>query len=153
MITGAAIVAEARTWLGTPFHHQGRVKGAGVDCVGTPGESARALGCKVDYPSGYSRLPDGVTLESELDRQMLIVWQRGMGDRLALMRPGDVLMFRMPKLPRHVGLYCGVVDGEHRFIHATSDAGRVVEVNLDAYWQRALKKVYRFREVAAGEGA
>lgn len=25
-------VAEAITWLGTPYHHQGRVKGVGVDC-------------------------------------------------------------------------------------------------------------------------
>ena len=24
-------VAEALTWLGTPYHHQGRVKGVGVD--------------------------------------------------------------------------------------------------------------------------
>ncbi len=28
----AAIIAEAVTWLGTPWHHQARVKGAGVDC-------------------------------------------------------------------------------------------------------------------------
>lgn len=26
------VVAEARTWLKTPFHHEARVKGAGVDC-------------------------------------------------------------------------------------------------------------------------
>ena len=29
----AAIVAEALTWLGTPYHHLGDVKGAGVDCA------------------------------------------------------------------------------------------------------------------------
>lgn len=28
-----AIIAEARTWIGTPFHHESRVKGAGVDCA------------------------------------------------------------------------------------------------------------------------
>ncbi|HVB17254.1 MAG TPA: hydrolase [Stellaceae bacterium] len=28
-----AVVDEARAWLGTPFHHAGRVKGAGVDCL------------------------------------------------------------------------------------------------------------------------
>ena len=27
-----AIVQEALSWLGTPYHHQGRVKGCGVDC-------------------------------------------------------------------------------------------------------------------------
>ena len=26
------IVAEVKSWILTPFHHQGRVKGAGVDC-------------------------------------------------------------------------------------------------------------------------
>jgi len=29
----AAVVAEAKTWLGTKFHHEARVKGAGVDCL------------------------------------------------------------------------------------------------------------------------
>jgi NlpC/P60 family putative phage cell wall peptidase len=29
----AAIVAEARTWLGTRYHHLGDVKGHGVDCA------------------------------------------------------------------------------------------------------------------------
>ena len=29
----AAVVAEARQWLRTPYHHMGRVKGAGVDCA------------------------------------------------------------------------------------------------------------------------
>ena len=26
------LVAEALSWLGTPYHHAGRVKGGGVDC-------------------------------------------------------------------------------------------------------------------------
>ncbi len=28
-----AVVAEARRWIGTPFHHAARVKGEGVDCL------------------------------------------------------------------------------------------------------------------------
>ena len=31
--TRNAAIAEARTWLGTPYHHRARVKGAGVDCL------------------------------------------------------------------------------------------------------------------------
>lgn len=27
------VVDEAKTWIMTPYHHQGRVKGAGVDCL------------------------------------------------------------------------------------------------------------------------
>ena len=29
----AAVIAEAQSWLGTPYHHMGRVKGAGADCL------------------------------------------------------------------------------------------------------------------------
>lgn len=29
----AAVVAEALTWLGTPWRHRGRMKGVGVDCA------------------------------------------------------------------------------------------------------------------------
>ena len=28
-----AVVAEAASWIGTPFHHAARVKGQGVDCL------------------------------------------------------------------------------------------------------------------------
>jgi cell wall-associated NlpC family hydrolase len=28
-----AIAQEARTWVGTPFHHAAAIKGAGVDCI------------------------------------------------------------------------------------------------------------------------
>ena len=28
------IVTEARTWVRTPYHHQARLKGVGVDCAG-----------------------------------------------------------------------------------------------------------------------
>jgi hypothetical protein len=27
------VVEEARGWLGSPYHHMGRVKGAGTDCL------------------------------------------------------------------------------------------------------------------------
>lgn len=32
----AVIVAEARSWVGTPYHIRGRVKGAGADCGSLP---------------------------------------------------------------------------------------------------------------------
>ena len=31
--TRDAVVREARTWIGTPYHHRAAVKGAGVDCA------------------------------------------------------------------------------------------------------------------------
>jgi hypothetical protein len=34
MVTREAIVAAARSWLGTPYHHQASLKGVGSDCIG-----------------------------------------------------------------------------------------------------------------------
>ena len=33
MTTRDQVVAEAMSWLGTPFHHEARLKGVGVDCA------------------------------------------------------------------------------------------------------------------------
>jgi NlpC/P60 family putative phage cell wall peptidase len=34
MVTRETIVAAARSWFGTPYHHQASVKGVGSDCLG-----------------------------------------------------------------------------------------------------------------------
>jgi cell wall-associated NlpC family hydrolase len=51
--TRTSILKEARTWIGTPYHHRGRVKGVGVDCGGLIYELfARHLPLK-PFPSDY----------------------------------------------------------------------------------------------------
>lgn len=42
------VIAEARSWLGTPYHHAARVKGAGVDCAMLLAEVYEKAGV-VDY--------------------------------------------------------------------------------------------------------
>ena len=39
-----AVTREAETWLGTPYHHMGRVKGAGTDCLMMLAEVYEAAG-------------------------------------------------------------------------------------------------------------
>lgn len=42
----------ARSWIGTPYHHMGRIKGAGVDCAMFPLEVYREAGLigEIDVP-------------------------------------------------------------------------------------------------------
>lgn len=40
----SAVAAEARTWLRTPYHHRGRIKGVGVDCALFPASVYEAVG-------------------------------------------------------------------------------------------------------------
>ena len=53
-----AIVAEARTWLGVPWRHQGRSR-AGVDCAGLVVLVARALELADHDSTAYGRRAQG----------------------------------------------------------------------------------------------
>ena len=55
MTDSAKIVAQARSWLGTPYHHQARLKGVGCDCLGLLRGLWRALiGPEPESPHAYS---------------------------------------------------------------------------------------------------
>jgi hypothetical protein len=48
-----AVIAEARSWIGTPFHDRARVKGAGVDCLQLLIASYHAAGLLPDLRPDY----------------------------------------------------------------------------------------------------
>lgn len=53
-----AVCRIARSWLGTPYHHMGRIKGVGVDCAMFPLEVYREAGligdiCVPYYPPDW----------------------------------------------------------------------------------------------------
>ena len=51
----ALIVAEARSWIGTPYRHQGSLKGAGCDCLGLGRGVWRAIyGSEPETPGPYT---------------------------------------------------------------------------------------------------
>ena len=55
MVSRAAIIAEARGWIGTPYCHQASLKGAGCDCLGLIRGVWRALyGAEPEAPGPYS---------------------------------------------------------------------------------------------------
>lgn len=70
---GDRIIAEALTWVGTPFHEQADVKGVGVDCVFFYARTYQAVGVvPLDwpdprpYPSGRYREGIGTRYRDEL---------------------------------------------------------------------------------------
>jgi NlpC/P60 family putative phage cell wall peptidase len=133
------IVAAARTWIGTPFEHQGRLKGAGVDCAGLVVGVARELGLPHADVDGYGRNPRRALLEAELAAQMDPI-------ALAELRPGDVLLFRIEREPQHLGIVSSIEP--LAVVHAFSGAGlmRCVEHSLDYRWQRRIIGAYRYRQ-------
>jgi len=125
MTTRAQIVNAARQWLETPFHHQARLKGVGVDCVGLVIGVARELGLIAsDFDvTGYPRSPNGRTLLAIADQHMTPIDQ-------AAMQPGDVVVVSFDRDPQHLGIVGDYRHGGLSIIHAASQAGRVIETRL-----------------------
>ncbi len=136
MVTRAQVVAEARGWLGTPFEHQGRVQGAGVDCIGLLIGVAQSLGLTQFDVTGYARAPSDGLLQGGCREHLQPV-------QLASAQPGDVLLMRFKREPQHVGLVADYVHGGLSVIHSYQGAGGVVEHRLDALWLRRVVSVWR----------
>ena len=74
MTQAQTIVTQARTWIGTPFHHQARLKGKGCDCLGLIVGVVDELGLKDKHGQPlagydevtYSKEPDGAYLTEKL---------------------------------------------------------------------------------------
>lgn len=123
--TAAAAVPQARAWLGTPWRHQARLQGVGVDCVGLLIGVARALGvvpAGFDV-TGYARQPDGHSLMRHLRGLLTEV------PHPADLRPGDFLCVAFDQHPQHVGVVGDYLHGGPSIIHAINGRG-VVETRL-----------------------
>ncbi|WP_069437885.1 hypothetical protein [Methyloceanibacter methanicus] len=106
-----AIVSCARGWLGTPYHHQGSVRGAGCDCLGLIRGVWRALyGPEPETMPPYSRdwgnATGSETLIAAACRHLVPL------DSVGDARPGDVLVFRMRDkgVAKHAGILSALPD-------------------------------------------
>lgn len=140
-----AIVAEARTWMGTPFHHQASLKGVGCDCIGLVRGVARAVGFRDPFTTGeairfagYGRTPDPRRL---LEACALYLHKIPLPEAVA----GDILVMRFVREPQHFALITGRLPD--RMIHSHASVGRVTESGIDARWWKRVLGAYRFREL------
>lgn len=120
-----AIVAEARTWLKTPWHHMARIKGAGVDCAQLLLGVYHACGHIPDVDLGY--YPPDWHLHQELPRFLQVLMQYAdpiPGPAL----PGDVAMFQYGRHAAHGSI---VVEWPY-IIHAFRDEGAVTVSDVAA---------------------
>lgn len=136
MVSRSEIIAEARTWLGTPFHHQGRLKGVGVDCAGVVIGVAKALGLSDFDTTAYPRIPSAEQLRRALDANMESIFVQDA-------KEGDVLVFCFDREEQHVGFLSDV-----GIIHSYSQVKKCVEHSLDATWKSRIRGAYRFRGIA-----
>jgi NlpC/P60 family putative phage cell wall peptidase len=140
----AAIVAEARRWLGTPYRHQASVMGAGADCLGlVRGVWRGVVGEEPEKPPAYT--PDWA--EALGEETLLFAAQRHCREIAAgAACAGDILLFRMAL--GAPAKHAAIVSGEDRIIHAYW--GRAVcETRLVPWWRRRTAAAFQFPGVEA----
>ena len=140
--TVAAILAEAKTWLGTPYRHQGSRKGVGCDCLGLVRGIWRAVyGQEPEAPGPYS--PDWA--EAGSGDPLLDAAQRHCREKPAsAMVPGDLIVFRWRA--HHAAKHLGIAISADRFLHAYE--GHAVMVSpLIPQWRRKIAGVFAFPDL------
>lgn len=93
----AAVVAEALRWLGTPYHHAARIRGAGVDCAMLLAEVYRAAGVvPAVAPEAY---PPDWHLHRDIERYLGWVERHARPTEAPL--PGDAVLFKVGRCFAH----------------------------------------------------
>ncbi|MDV3251542.1 C40 family peptidase [Devosia sp. BK] len=137
-MTGDAVVAAARAWLGTPYRHRASTLGAGCDCLGLLRGVWRALYGKepVVVPAyrASARDPEHAGALREAAERFLLPAE-------GAVEAGQVVLFRLNGLDE--ARHCGILVSADRFIHAQEKLG-VVEANLTPGWARRVSGRFVF---------
>lgn len=120
------IVAEARSWLGTPYHHLGDVKGVGVDCAMLLVRVFASVGL---LPLDLDPRPYPANWHMHRSEERYLGWLAVYAQAQAsvAVEPGDVMAYHFGRTFSHAGICIGA--GE--LLHAWRPSGCVTVSRLD----------------------
>lgn len=125
-ITRADVVAEALSWLGTPYHHLADVKGAGVDCAMLLVRVYAALGL---IPADTDPRPYSEQWHLHHGEEMYLGWLQRHARFTDSPQPGDVAVWRFGRTYSHGGILVEPAT----VVHALKDS-RIVKLHrVDEY--------------------
>ncbi len=137
-MTREEIVAEAKSWVGTPYLHQASLKGVACDCIGLiRGVYSRfvpdAVTVPLNYPSTWYLFRAEELLYTEIKPYLVEI----ASDEA---KAGDILLFGFGKGP---AAHCGIKNSDSMFIHSWMDVGKVVETRLDDFWTSKIRFAFQ----------
>lgn len=126
MTTREQVVAEARTWLGTGYHHHARIKGVGVDCVQLLCGVFEACGLVEHIDTGFYPVDWHLHRGEEMFSNSMLPFGRQLPDGQPAL-PGDVFVFRYGRTFSHGAIYAGEdTDGRGLLIHSYIGRGVIL---------------------------
>ncbi|MBN8249105.1 MAG: C40 family peptidase [Verrucomicrobia bacterium] len=133
-----ALQAAAAAWQGTPFAANSCSRGVGVSCQHLAAALLReGAGLHLDPPNvdmAHAEFSDESLVEPWMDGQTAFV-----SIPPGVVKPGDVLGFRLRRVVHHVG----VCISPGAFVHSLDGIGTVVSSLADATWRGRLRRVWR----------
>jgi NlpC/P60 family putative phage cell wall peptidase len=99
----AAVVAEAESWLLTPYHHRARLKGVGVDCAQILIGVYAAVGLVEPFDAGD--YPMDWMLHR--DEERYLAWVEQYAHEVAAPQPGDIAVWRFGRTFSHGAIVIG----------------------------------------------
>jgi len=129
------VVAEARTWIGTRYHHMGDVKGAGVDCA----MILVRVYCDLGFAPAFDPRPYPRDWFLHQGQERYIEWLEKYSVRIPAEKagPGDIIMHRIGRTASHGAI---LVD-DNLMIHSYAPSEcvelrerRVIRHEVDSYW-------------------
>jgi cell wall-associated NlpC family hydrolase len=141
MITRDDIVTEAKSWIGTPYAHQGRRKGSFVDCVGLVMGVARKLDISDYEYKAYSMTPNPRLLRNLCDENLVLLGTRGAVE----LQPGNVLLLKWSRFPQHMGIVSSI--NPPYMIHAMREIEVCAEQEVN---ENDIVAIYDFPGVSDG---
>ncbi len=121
------VIAEGRSWIGTPWKHAARIRDEGIDCVNFLAAMAEVAGIDIDVPRLYLRTPERDTIYPYLKEKFN---ELGRIDPTSWL-PGQLIVFNYSGVSHHVAL----VTGTMRIIHAS------------LYWKRVIEEQIQHRDL------
>ncbi|MFS4439056.1 peptidase P60 [Paracoccaceae bacterium GXU_MW_L88] len=132
----AAVLIEARRWIGTPYQHQASLRGVGADCLGLiRGVWRGVIGAEPEPLPPYA--PHWGRGDPALERAVAR-WFRPGGARAL---PGQVMLFALQA--RGPARHAAIASGPGRIIHATEALG-VAEMEISDALRRRIRGIYDF---------
>jgi cell wall-associated NlpC family hydrolase len=117
----AAVVAAARLWAGTPWHHEARVIGAGVDCAQIICDVYERAGLIPHIEPRYAR-----QWGLHQDRELFIEWiEKNGGHEIerSTVQAGDIATFKFGRTFFHGAIFTA----PNTVIHADMNMGVIEE--------------------------
>lgn len=154
-ISARKVIEAARSWVGTKFQHQGRVKTiqskidnnhidniGGTDCLGLIIGVAKELNLKnkTGIPifmldnANYAVFVQSNELYEKISEHLYEV-------SIMEMKPADIICFKIQNYIKHVAIF----SYKNNIIHVTEETGKVVEHALTDYWKKKIAAVFRFK--------